>query len=311
MGCFWLLITIYIFTILIIIIDSKASCTNTLAPLIRALWRTSDTLTKLYLTHFDNCCKIYISDILTYSTNLQTLLMNALCPLDEIIGEVKCLKKSYNTLVDVELTTSLTTGPSLRPLLQCCPKIRRLCLGNCTSDVMDVDELYNDNLEIFGYNSGYGIPSLAEKDAEFYDGPPGLREIYATDTPDVPDNGLMRLLKKNQKSLQTVHASMSTTKEQPERGEPYTDFKPTYEKCYFERLQNFSYRCSHYSLIETVLLKSIELFAPSLKNFAAANSPNVLLMVDTLIKLPSLEEISLSSIRYLGDRSYLLSSALV
>ena len=106
-----------------------------------------------------------------------------------------------------------------------------------------VDELYNESLEIFSYNnSDFEVPSLAEKDAEFYDESPGLREIYSPNGGyGIPADSFIQLFRKNQKSLQTVYANMSITKEQFGRGKPYPDFTPNSEQWYFERLQHLVY----------------------------------------------------------------------
>ena len=288
---------------------------NTLVPFTNALWETRNTLAKLDITDTD-CVdiKIRVSDLLFYCKNLQTLSINVTCSLDTFIGEMEYLDGSYNTLIDVELKTSHTTGQSLRPLLQYCPKIRRLCLKQCTPDVVDVvDELHNENLEIFAYNPNFKITSLEEKDKEFYDGPPGLREIYSSNGGfGAPTDSFLRLLRKNQKSLQIVFANMSITQEQEDRGEPYPNFKPVYEQWHFERLQELHYWPDIYNVTPTMYLESIKFCtSTSLKRFAAVSAPNIPIIVDTLMKLPPVEHIEFFYVEYDDDNNYERSLALV
>ena len=46
---------------------------------------------------------------------------------------------------------------------------------------MDVNELYNENLDIFVFNPYVKVTSLEDIDCQFYDGLPGLRKIYNYD----------------------------------------------------------------------------------------------------------------------------------
>ncbi|KAG2209686.1 hypothetical protein INT45_002991 [Circinella minor] len=288
---------------------------NTLKSFTNALWQMRNTLTKLDITSTDyKDSKIRISDLLFYCKNLQTLVMNIDCPLDAFIGEMENLAGPYNTLIDVELTTSCTTGQVLKPLLQYCPKIRRLCLKGCTPDVVDiVDELYNDNLEIFAYNPSFEVTSLEEKDDEFYDGPPGLREIYTSNGGYGPQtDSFLRLLRKNQKSLQTVYANTHMTEEQEDRGEPYPNFIPVYEEWYFERLQHLTYWPDVYNVTESMFLQSIKLCtSTSLLLFSAVCTPNIPMIADRLMKLPPVENIELTLIKYDDGNEYLRSSAMI
>ncbi|KAG2215470.1 hypothetical protein INT45_012791 [Circinella minor] len=240
--------------------------------------------------------------------------MNVDCPLDAFIGEMENLAGPYNTLIDVELTTSCTTGQMLKPLLQYCPKIRRLCLEGCTLDVVDaVDELYNDNLEIFAYNPGYEVTSLEEKDEEFYDGPRGLREIYTPNGGDgAQTDSFLRLLRKNQKSLQTVYANTQMPEEQEAHGEPYPNFIPVYEEWYFERLQYLTYWPGAHNVVESMFLQSIKsCVATSLRMFSAVDKPNIPMIVNTLIKSLPVEILSFSHARFDDGNEYQRSSAIV
>ncbi|KAG2210730.1 hypothetical protein INT45_000349, partial [Circinella minor] len=288
---------------------------NTLETFTNALWQMRNTLTRLDITSTDyKDNKIRISDLLFYCKNLQTLVMNVDCPLDAFIGEMENLAGPYNTLINVELSTSCTTGQVLKPLLQYCPKIRRLCLKGCTPDVVDiVDELYNDNLEIFAYNPNIEVTSLEEKDKEFYDGPPGLREIYASNGGYGPQtDSFLRLLRKNQKSLQTVYANTYMTEEQEARGEPYPNFIPVYEEWYFERLQHLTYWPDVYNVTEAMFLKSIKLCAAtSLEMFSVVCTPNIPMIVDTLMNAPPMDELNFSRIEYDDGNKYRRASAIV
>ncbi|KAI7847050.1 hypothetical protein BDC45DRAFT_576259 [Circinella umbellata] len=288
---------------------------NTLMPFTDALWQMRNTLTKLDITSTDyQDSKIRISDLLFYCKNLQTLVMNVDCPLDGFIGEMENLAGPYNTLVDVELTTSHTAGQALKPLLQYCPKIRRLCLNGCISDVVDlVDELYNDNLEIFAYNPSFEITSLEEKDKEFYDGPPGLREIYTPNGGDGPQaDGFLSLLRKNQKSLQTVYANLEMPEKQEAQGEPYPNFIPVDEQWYFERLQHLTYWCGGYDVVESMLLQSLKLCTTTpLRLFSAVSSPHIPMIADALVKLPPVENIELCHTKYDDGNKGRQSSAIV
>ena len=123
-GLFGYFTTIRIFKISIGVIADRMSYVNILMPFTNALWQARNTLTKLNFTYnSDYHTKICISDVLFYSKNLQTLILDVNFPLDVTIGEMKRLEVSYNTLVNVELTMAPTAGPSLKPLLQYCPKI--------------------------------------------------------------------------------------------------------------------------------------------------------------------------------------------
>ena len=279
-----------------------------------ALWQTRNTLTKLaitYHTYYD--IAIHLSEILFYCKNLQTLVLDSDDRFDWFIGYKEYPGAPHNSLVDVEITAPYTMGRGIKPLLLNCPKIRRLCLNECASDVVStVNELYNENLEIFAFNPDVEVTSLEEIDRGFYGGPPGLREIYYHNGGyGPPTESFLQLLRKNQTSLQRVDANMSFTKEQAEE-EIYPGFTRTHEQWYFDRLQHLTFRPGSNDMTETRFLRSIEsCTASSLIYFAAVDTPNISLVINTLIKLPPIGEMKLSHMEYNDGSNNGRSSAMI
>ena len=96
-----------------------------------------------------------------------------------------------------------------------------------------------------------------------------------------------------------MYTNISTTTEQLGRGKPYPDFTRTYEQWYFELLQRLVYRHDIYKVAETTFLKPIESCIPaSLTKFEVVSTPNVPMIVDTVIKLPPVKWIELTYIQY-------------
>ena len=285
----------------------------TTMPFTNALWQTRNTLTRLtltYNTYYE--IQIHLSEILFYCKNLEALVLNSDDRFDWFIGYKEYPGGPHNALMDVEIIAPCTMGRGLKPLLQNCPKIRRLCLKECASDVViTVNELYNENLEIFAFNPGVEVTSLEEIDCEFYDGPPGLREIYYHNGGyGPPADSFLQLLQKNQASLQRVYANMSLTKKQVE--EFYPGYTPTYEQWYFERLEHLAFRPGTHDMTETRFLRSIESCTVSpLIHFAAVDTPNISMIINTLMKLPPLEDLKLSHMEYNDGYNNQRSSAMI
>ncbi|KAI9250430.1 hypothetical protein BDA99DRAFT_575361 [Phascolomyces articulosus] len=272
-----------------------------------ALWQTRYTLTKLDLNFgFYDGFNISITDILFYSPYLKTLVMGMPDhPLKKYMGNMEYLGRSHVALEDVQIKAKSIPGPILKPLLQYCPGIRRLCLQGCRHNVIDVvDEICNEKLQIFAYNTySNDLPTLEEMDWEYYDGPSGLRYIIALSNDDygVPANGILRLLYKNQKSLQTVCASLAKTELQGVNH--YSNyFCSTYKQWYFERLRQLTYRYDGQVATESMILESITSGkSTSLQLFSARETPNIPMIVNTLICLPPVEQLELLYIQYDDD----------
>ncbi|KAI9243285.1 hypothetical protein BDA99DRAFT_334665 [Phascolomyces articulosus] len=292
---------------------------NMMLSFTNALWQVRNTLTKLDIRIiFPEGFNTSIADILFYSPHLKTLKIDMYeHSFAKHIGNMEYLGRSHIALEDVQITARSISGPILKPLLQYCPGIRRLDLKQCQPDVIDVvNEICNENLQIFAYNRyHYQVPALEELDQEYYDGPPGLRYIYTPsmfqDFNRTLTHSFVRLLHKNQKSLQTVFANLYWKYDpQPE---PLTNRShPTYEQWYFERIRNLTYRPDKYKVTEPMFLESISRCkTTSLMSFSAFETPNIPMMVDTLIHLPPVEKLKVSGIIYNDSDNKHRSAALV
>ena len=258
------------------------------------------TLTKLDFT-FVKCDfpLIYLADILMQCTRLETFVFNAMDDLQLFLGDFDILETTHNALIDMDITTTSTTGEAIQPLLRQCPKLRRLLVKNCTSDVLDMVHDHCPNLEIFGYEAqSPDVPQLKEKlqqeeKQNKCNNEPGLREIYSRDGGyGVPAEGFMKLIRKNAKTLQVVFANFSMTEEQENNDEPHQDALPSEygEKFQFERLEKLTYWPDMYDYVEPLLLHAIK-SCPSLKTFNPAGSTNIPKFIDTLVaRLPATVE---------------------
>ncbi|KAI9246689.1 hypothetical protein BDA99DRAFT_565401 [Phascolomyces articulosus] len=275
-----------------------------------ALWRTRYTLTKLDLSFaFYDGSNISIAGLLIYSPHLKTLALGMHGhSLKKYMGNVEYLGRSHVALEDVQIQAKSISGPILKPLLQYRPGIRRLYLQGCRYYVVDVvDKICNEKLQIFAYNPySNDVLTLEEMDREYYDGPPGLRHIIALSNDDyrVPANGILRLLYKNQKSLQTVCASLTKTELQGEQGvNHYSNyFCSTYKQWYFERLRQLTYWYDGQVATESMILESITSSKSTpLQLFSVKETPNIPMIANTLICLPPVEQLELLYIQYDDD----------
>ena len=252
--------------------------------------------------------------------------------LSSALGDLERLKDSYQSLIDLRLFVPLTiTGKSLKSLVRWCPNLRRLILGvKCLPDDA-IDVILDDcpNLEVLCYNnerydsdillclddlnnnnnnnnkcnniskdflssaSATAINSHQSNDNNVA----GQLRILSTPTqksysPGVPANQFVRLLQKNQRSLERIYANISMTREQNVTGEPHAFISYIgVDVLTFNRLEHLSYVADIYGVMEKLFLNSIESSHSSLKFFEAVDSYNIPAIADTLIKIPPVQEL--------------------
>ncbi|KAI9270676.1 hypothetical protein BDA99DRAFT_326887 [Phascolomyces articulosus] len=270
-----------------------------------AFSNVQNTLTKLDFT-FVKCevPLISLSEILLFCKNLNTLIFDALDYADKFIGDHERLEEPHKELVNMEMSTISTTGEALEPLLKKCPKLRRVAMKNCDAKIPDVLYEHCPSLEIFGYEADFAdVPQLddlpQQQQQQENDGEqqPCLREIYTRDGGyGVPAEGIIRLLRKNAKTLKVVFINLYLTAQQKSNNEPHDGIHPDYgEPFKFEQLEKLTYWPDIYGAAEPLLLHAIE-SCPSLKMFNPAYSTNISQIVDTIKKSPTVEQLELTNV---------------
>ena len=221
---------------------------NSVMSLTNGFWKTRYTLTKFTFTFHFYDCPITITDILFYLPYLETLELDLNGSLADKLGELESLQQPHRSLVDLTLSTSSTSGDALKPLTRWCPYVRRLRLEFATANALDVVNDYFPNLEILGYNNWYELPASHEvlnpnyntksitpmidvNNMNIKEEQGRLRAFYSVKSwPGVPGDEFLRLLQKNQKTLEILHANMCTTSEQYDNQEPYDNYRPKYAR---------------------------------------------------------------------------------
>ncbi|KAG2219522.1 hypothetical protein INT45_002839 [Circinella minor] len=273
--------------------------TNSTMVLLNALWQVKLTLTTLDIR---GNIKVDLADLLFYCPNLRKLVYCSFCNFDTYLGEMGILGEPRHKLVHVELESQSFRQGSLVKFLKYFPNIRRLlllkgCMPENLNEVME----YCHNLESFGYNCAGHKMNRKELDyhqESYYNRPSsagGITEIFTSETGHgVPTANFLPLLQKNAKSLRRLHANMSMTSEQ-EAGEPALYVTSVYPSWQFTQLEHLIYHSDIYQATEKVFIQAIE-FCTSLKKLNMVDIVNLRMLVDTLIQLPPLEELSLSNI---------------
>ena len=298
---------------------------NTAMSLTNALWKIRNTLTSLFLEVPSCTDPVQIAYVLYYCRNLKVLGFAAFRgSISSTLDDLERLEDSYPSLIDLRLFVPPTiTGQSLKSLVRRCPNLRRLVLGiKCLADDA-IDVILDDcpNLEVLRYhherndseillslddsnnnNSNKcncitkNLPSSSSATAinphqSNDNNVVGKLRILSTPTqnsnsPGVPANQFVRLLQKNQSSLERIYANMSMTREQDMKGEPHAFISYIgVDALTFDRLEHLSYVADIYGVMEKLFLNSTKSSHSTLKFFEAVDSYVIPAIADTLIKI--------------------------
>ncbi|KAG2225849.1 hypothetical protein INT45_007093 [Circinella minor] len=129
---------------------------------INAFWKIRYTLTTLHLEIPECKYSIKLAEILFYCRNLKVLtyvVVNGSLPV--ALGDLELLEDSHDSLIDLSLSTrSVITGQPLKTLVRWCPNLRRLVIGECSSDVFDIVLEDCPKLDIFYFDNNRGVITL-------------------------------------------------------------------------------------------------------------------------------------------------------
>ncbi|KAG2217234.1 hypothetical protein INT45_012693 [Circinella minor] len=282
-----------------------AFCTNSVMSLINGFWKMRYTLTKLNFMFSEIGSPITITDILFHLPYLETLIFDVEDSLADVLGELEGLQEPHRSLIDLTLSTYSTSGDALKPLTKKCPYVRRLRLEVATPSALDIVTNYFPNVEMLGYNNDYELPASHEVlNKDYNNNEPiipiismnnmyteqeqgRLRAFYSNNgCRGVPGDAFLRLLQKNQKTLEIIYANMSITKQQDLDGEPHGNFRPEYAReaasvaLNLDRLQKIMFWPDIYEVYEPLFCRMV---GPSLKFFKSVRPSNLLAVVDALI----------------------------
>ncbi|KAI9252819.1 hypothetical protein BDA99DRAFT_540815 [Phascolomyces articulosus] len=300
-------------------IESNASTfidTHSSMSILMGFWKIRNTLTSLHLEYYEHNSPLKITEILFYCPYLKRLHMDTVQGLADLLGDMDLLTESHG-LMDLKLETYSTSGDALKPLMKKCPNIRRLYMDKATPATLSVVHDECPRLEILGYNANRDIPGW-EALNETYNNDSRqrtvmnnnkrqekgeLRAIYTThDLYGVPASQFMELLKKNQATLERLHANLSKTKEQVEN-DTMVPIPRIVTDMAFERLESLVYWADHHGVLEKRLLEGLR---PTIKQFNSIQSSNIPAIVDALIELPPVQYLKLSCSTHteLSDRKH-------
>ncbi|KAI7852875.1 hypothetical protein BDC45DRAFT_570773 [Circinella umbellata] len=279
--------------------------TNSIMSLMNAFWKVRYTLTKIDIICYQRGAPITITNILFLFPYLETLVFWVFDPLECVLGELEALPEPHNSLVDLTLYTGSTSGDALKPISKWCPCIQRLRLESATPCALDAVTDYFRNVEMLGYNIYCELPSLHQV----------LNQVYNNNKPIIPviskndiytkqeqgrlrafysGNGsrgisgdeFLRLLQKNQKTLEIIHANMGMTDQQNLNNEPHDNFRPDYAikaasiVLNLDRLEKLKLSPDIYEVYEPLFYQKI---GPSLKYFKLVRTSDLSTVVDALI----------------------------
>ncbi|KAI7847613.1 hypothetical protein BDC45DRAFT_610911 [Circinella umbellata] len=284
---------------------SNALRTNSTKSLMNGFWKTRYTLTKIVLIFVKHGTPITITDILFYLPYLETLRFYVKDSLAGVLGELEVLQKPHPSLIDLSLSTTSTSGDALKPLTKWCPYVRRLRLLGATPSVLDIVTDYFPNVEILGYNNRLELPASDEILNQDYNNKEPiipvtnvdnmytkqkqgrLRAFYSSNGGwGVSGEEFWRLLQKNQRTLEILHANMRITREQDMENEPHGNFRPGYAMkaeniiLNMDRLKKIMYWPDIYDVYEPLFCRMV---SPSLTYFKSVNTSDLSAVVDTLI----------------------------
>ncbi|KAG2218678.1 hypothetical protein INT45_013344 [Circinella minor] len=277
--------------------------TNLNTSLMNGFWKTRYSLTKLVLQFFGCGTLITIRDILLNLPYLETLVFRVRESLADVLGEPDVSQEPHRSLVNLILYAQ-TSGDALKQLTKWCPYIRQLSLEQATPDALDIVTDYFPNVEMLGYNSNYGLPAPHDVlNQDYNNNEPiipiigmnnqyikqqqgRLRAFYSSNGWDgVPGDAFLRLLQKNQKTLEIIHANMSIIRREDTDIE-LDDFRPDYVTktasvvLHLDRLEKLMCWPDIYGAYESLFCRTI---GPSLKYFKPFRIIDLSALVDTLI----------------------------
>ncbi|KAG2217235.1 hypothetical protein INT45_012694 [Circinella minor] len=280
-------------------------CTNSITSLMNGFWKMRYTLTNIDLRFYKYGTSITITDILFHLPYLKKLFFLVRDSLAEVLGELEVLQEPHRSLIDFTLSTSSTSSDALKSLTRWCPYVRRLRLEEATPSALDIVTDYFLNVEMLGYNNGYELPVSHEVlNQDHNNNEPiipiiGMNNMYTKQEQGrlrafysgngwegVSGDEFLRLLQKNQKTLEIIHANMGITSQQDLDGEPYDNFRPDYAReaasvvLNLDRLQKIMFWPDIYGVYEPLFCRMV---GPSLKYFKSVGTSDLFAVVDTLI----------------------------
>ncbi|KAG2217565.1 hypothetical protein INT45_006732 [Circinella minor] len=285
---------------------------NSVISLMDGFWKARYTLTKIDLLFSKRGSPITITDILFYLPYLETLVLDTPELLADILGDLESIQEPHHSLVDLTLDTERTAGDALKRLTKWCPYVKRLRLEYAQSTALDVVNDYFPNVEMLGYNNGYKLPeSHKVLNQEYNNNKPiipiismnnmytkqkqgRLRAFYSVnDGLGVPGEEFLRILQKNQKTLEIIHANMGMTEQQMLDDELHNNFRPDYSIeaasviLNLDRLKKIMFWPDIYGVYERLFCRMIR---PSLEYFKLTKTSDLPAVVDMLINSQQLFE---------------------
>ncbi|KAG2216252.1 hypothetical protein INT45_010118 [Circinella minor] len=284
----------------------------TVMPLMNGFWNKRHTLTEIALRFYEGRSRITITDILFYLPYLETLILEVQEPLANVLGELEALQEPHRSLIDLSLDTSSTSGDALKSLTRWCPYVRRLSLWKTESNALDIVTDYFPNVEMLMYNySSEPLLTLHEVlNQEYNNNEPiipiinmnnmytkqeqgKLRAFYSNvQWQSVSGNAFFRLLQKNQKTLEIIHADLSLTGQEDivtELDNVFPDYvtKAASAVLNFDRLKKITLWPDRYGAYELLFWRTT---GPSLKYFKSFKTHDLPALVDALISSKQLLE---------------------
>ncbi|KAG2217248.1 hypothetical protein INT45_012196 [Circinella minor] len=284
---------------------SNVLCTNSVTSLMNGFWETRYTLTKVDLTFSDEGSPVTITDILFYLPYLEAFKFDVRDILADVLGKLETLKEPHRSLVDLTLSAYPMSGDALKPLTKWCPYVRRLTLVGATPSVFDIVTNYFPNVEMLGYNNTYELPPSHEVLNQDYNNKEPiisnigmnnscikqeqgrLRAFYFNRSArGVSEARFLRLLQKNQKTLEILHVNMSMTNPQDLDDVSHDNYRLGYPikaasvVLNLDRLNKIIFWSDIYGVYEPLFCRMV---APSLNYFKSVMTSDLSAVVDTLI----------------------------
>ncbi|KAI7852231.1 hypothetical protein BDC45DRAFT_558791 [Circinella umbellata] len=285
---------------------------NSVISLMTGFWKTRYTLTKIDLLFSRGGSPITITDILFHLPYLETLALDTPDPLADILGDLESIQEPHCSLIDLTLDTELTSADALKTLTQWCPYVKRLRLEYAPSAALDIVNDYFPNVEMLGYNNGYELPkSHKVLNQDYNNSEPiipiismnnmytkqkqgRLRAFYSvTGGLGVPGEEFLRILQKNQKTLEIIHANMRMAEHEIMDGELHDNFRSDYlieagsVILNLDRLKKIMFWPDIDGVYERLFCRMIK---PSLKYFNLTGTSDLPAVVDMLINSQQLFE---------------------
>ncbi|KAI9254486.1 hypothetical protein BDA99DRAFT_540240 [Phascolomyces articulosus] len=288
---------------------------------ISALWGMKNTLTTLDIRFQSYHGPLKLSELLFYCPKLTNLaITHIFSDFDTFFGDMDVLGEPRHTLVDVKFQGHLSSVSTIVPFFKYHPNIQRLRVAFTTRNGHGLDDVLEDilnmiqehcrHLKILGYYEVDDVTTLEELQAyqrncdygRQLSSFGGIQEVTAKmDTVGLITKNFLQLVRNNAASLRRVHANMCIDYRQEANylSFPYA-LPPIYPRWNFERLEHLVYCSDQFKSVESWFLHAIE-SCTTLKTIEIWQPSNLHAIVDTLTKMPPLEEFHLREATDLWD----------